>query len=899
MFKQSNYLLKQTSINSKFYILQFIMSKVQSNPNVANAVNVANVTPNVAKLNTSDFVDLLQNDSSAMSNEQLKVLVDQAILLTDICKLENTCPEQKLQINVCLNQLVMALVRSVNTTKYALNDQNLIGLGPVFYHNLSVSLFQLGQLEEGYYASLQAMNNFWPNVNETFLQAQMLNQSNVVENLKFKYENYDEKLVANFTKHIQSLSLKAKSQSDPKNEINEIDKISNVIVTMTSCKRLNLFQTTVNSFLKCCEDRHMIAKWICVDDNSSNEDRAQMQRLYPFIEFVWKTPEQKGHPQSCNMILERIESLPQEYVFHLEDDHTFIRLEHYLSKTIIVLNTLPTVGQCLINKNYGEGQETAKLVGGILRAINAAPHQFYCYEHEYVPDFETATSELKEKFEGKSNCAYWPHYSLRPGMLKKQVYQKVGKFNCEASHFEMEYAHRYVRAGFTTAFLDNIHALHTGRRTYERDNKDMTNAYELNQEKQFGENRQTVADKNKQIESAQELEQIDHETNVINLKTMAISNQQPKNQIDTNANIEPIKPSQQVLDKIGQIHVLNLKRRPDRLKNFKKVNKHIVDFANVKVEIAVDGMSLQLTPAIVKMFRTNDFGMRPGIVGCALSHINMWTKFLTSQDEYLIVIEDDAELCANFLNVLNDQLLQLDQLESWDILYLGIFLFDKQKQEEMKQTQTIYTIEAYNTDKLLQQSFGGTQSYVLSKSGAQKLLNHISELGVHNGIDILMYKTNLNFFVSEPHISFAPNIQENPNCDSDIQKNFDSHLCLNAVEVLQLHIDFWLDYFADYPISLLECETMDFGDIQSFTEKTDKVENSKIVFSSKLPNTNIVLSHVSFVKCQSKADRDFLLSKIHKMIKICKLEANNAFYLVLIPEPIANLSKICENIMFD
>ena len=46
-----------------------------------------------------------------------------------------------------------------------------------------------------------------------------------------------------------------------------------VTFTITSRKRFDLFERTVNSFLNCCTDLDKIDRWLCVDDNSSEEDR--------------------------------------------------------------------------------------------------------------------------------------------------------------------------------------------------------------------------------------------------------------------------------------------------------------------------------------------------------------------------------------------------------------------------------------------------------------------------------------------------------------------------------------------------------------------------------------------------------------------------------------------------
>ncbi|HEY3889697.1 MAG TPA: hypothetical protein VGL73_14055, partial [Caulobacteraceae bacterium] len=48
-----------------------------------------------------------------------------------------------------------------------------------------------------------------------------------------------------------------------------------------------------------------------------------------------------------------------------------------------------------------------------------------------------------------------------------------------------DYAQRYLGAGFRSAFLDGIFALHSGRLISERGDPTKPNAYELNDQIQF------------------------------------------------------------------------------------------------------------------------------------------------------------------------------------------------------------------------------------------------------------------------------------------------------------------------------------------------------------------------------------------------------------------------------
>src|SRR5687768_17576745 len=63
---------------------------------------------------------------------------------------------------------------------------------------------------------------------------------------------------------------------------------SNITITMTTCKRYNLFKDTVHSFINCCQDLHLAKEWIVIDDNSSGQDRILMKTNFPFIKFIFK-----------------------------------------------------------------------------------------------------------------------------------------------------------------------------------------------------------------------------------------------------------------------------------------------------------------------------------------------------------------------------------------------------------------------------------------------------------------------------------------------------------------------------------------------------------------------------------------------------------------------------------
>jgi hypothetical protein len=97
----------------------------------------------------------------------------------------------------------------------------------------------------------------------------------------------------------------------------------NIILTITSCKRYDLFKQTVSSIINTWEDVHKIDYWFCVDDNSSKDDRSNMKSKYSWIEYYMKTPDESGHRESMNIIWNKLNELKPKYWIHIEDDFLF------------------------------------------------------------------------------------------------------------------------------------------------------------------------------------------------------------------------------------------------------------------------------------------------------------------------------------------------------------------------------------------------------------------------------------------------------------------------------------------------------------------------------------------------------------------------------------------------
>lgn len=260
-----------------------------------------------------------------------------------------------------------------------------------------------------------------------------------------------------------------------------------VMLSLTSCRRLDLFVGTVASFLNACTDIDLVDRFLCVDDNSSAEDRAEMRRLFPFFEFVFKGPSDKGHARSLNLIRD---SLRTPWLVHLEDDWQFFARRPYIGPAIEILMAEPGLGQVLFNRNYAETLEDREIPGGFRRRLARHGHRYVVHEH--YPSGSDKLHRFQESH-GRPSNAWWPHYSLRPAVVRTSVFDQIGRFDEGATHFEHDYAQRYVHAGLASCFLDGVFALHTGRLTTESGDAARPNAYDLNGETQFRETPRSVA----------------------------------------------------------------------------------------------------------------------------------------------------------------------------------------------------------------------------------------------------------------------------------------------------------------------------------------------------------------------------------------------------------------------
>lgn len=187
-----------------------------------------------------------------------------------------------------------------------------------------------------------------------------------------------------------------------------------------------------------------------------------------------------------------------------------------------------------------------------------------------------------------------------------------------------------------------------------------------------------------------------------------------------------------------QTYCINLDRRPDRWAEVKS-QPAIKRMPNLQRFPAVDGktLSIETDTRISTLARYNimnhtrrshDMLDTIGGVGCALSHISLWTKLANSSENVFLILEDDilaSDAQWDAVRMLFSREPQLADSTTWDIWSVGrIHCFEQMGVKPADR----HVVE----DKWLRcQQFVGLNAYFISKTGAQKLLEDVYPIQQH------------------------------------------------------------------------------------------------------------------------------------------------------------------------
>ena len=247
-----------------------------------------------------------------------------------------------------------------------------------------------------------------------------------------------------------------KQKKDYLSGINQLD----ITFVITTCKRLKLFIETMDKLIFHCQDFFLIKKWICIDDNSSEQDRNEMKKRYPFFDFIMKTTEQKGHAKSLNILFN---SITTKHVFFFEDDWR-CNLNFSILPHVEFLETFNKDQIIFHGRNENDGYQKLAML-----------HNKDIYSYSYNPKHPdkklTQLLPFYEQFENEFKCKsdnvgyFYPGFSLNPSIFNiEKIRTHNLQFSEESKHndcFEIKFAFECLTIGFKTSF-SNIFICHIG-----------------------------------------------------------------------------------------------------------------------------------------------------------------------------------------------------------------------------------------------------------------------------------------------------------------------------------------------------------------------------------------------------------------------------------------------------
>lgn len=149
----------------------------------------------------------------------------------------------------------------------------------------------------------------------------------------------------------------------------------------------------------------------------------------------------------------------------------------------------------------------------------------------------------------------------------------------------------------------------------------------------------------------------------------------------------------------------------------------------------VDAVDMrQATPADIERLSRKITHCKPkkqrwlskGELGCALSHHQVYQKIVDNQDEFALILEDDAEFIANPDALLNSgSLKDIHQQHPFDVLLLGYVKILPQYLPYLYRRIPLKTraqLHGFRFGTPWEQYACGTVAYIITQQGAEKLL---------------------------------------------------------------------------------------------------------------------------------------------------------------------------------
>lgn len=236
-----------------------------------------------------------------------------------------------------------------------------------------------------------------------------------------------------------------------------------------------------------------------------------------------------------------------------------------------------------------------------------------------------------------------------------------------------------------------------------------------------------------------------------------------------------------------RFYCINLKHRQDRWKRFSEypeVQKIMKDYPFERFN-AVNGSAIDLEKDTRVSLRTqrnirehvrrdHEELNSAGGIGCYLSHVEIWKKFLETGEDYAIVFEDDAIVENGFVEKLRtcmkDVTLLPKKPDYWHFAEPGWWAYDAKGMPRPE----------YNKDKnvgpWLLNTYSCTTGYLVTKRGAQILLDHAFPIDMQ--VDSYIWMCSyLGYILSVFHRDINMQQYNIDSKDTDIQVFKDCPVC--------------------------------------------------------------------------------------------------------------------------
>ena len=205
------------------------------------------------------------------------------------------------------------------------------------------------------------------------------------------------------------------------------------------------------------------------------------------------------------------------------------------------------------------------------------------------------------------------------------------------------------------------------------------------------------------------------------------------------------------LKNIDESFVVNLIHRGDRLEKFWENQPYLKGFC--KRLNAVNGRDIILTNEICNLFKNNDFKWKKSVMGCALSHYEMW-KQISKENKTVLILEDDALLIPDFVSKWNS--IADSMPKDTDFVFLGGVLPPNKPGLSMITEPVNSSFARVKVNSM----FGSqrryfhfcTYSYIITSSGAKKMCNLINDRGIFTSADhmIVNHMNIFNIYFTTP-----------------------------------------------------------------------------------------------------------------------------------------------------